>query len=62
MTADIENTAVVISPLIPWNIAGLVPATSLMIGIGFIPFAFYLFLIPGINIISYKIQKNKTSV
>jgi NhaC family Na+:H+ antiporter len=62
LAVDIENTAVVISPLIPWNIAGLVPATSLMVGAGFIPFAFYLFLIPLTNIIYYKIKKNKTRV
>lgn len=54
---DIENTAVVLSPLIPWNIAGLVPATSLMIGPMFIPFAVYLYLIPICNIIYYKYEK-----
>jgi Na+:H+ antiporter, NhaC family len=54
---DIENSAVVLSPLIPWNIAGLVPATSLMIGPLFIPFAVYLYLIPICNIIYYKYEK-----
>ncbi len=29
LAVDLENTAVVISPLIPWNIAGLLPATVL---------------------------------
>jgi Na+:H+ antiporter, NhaC family len=53
LALDIENTAVVISPLIPWNIAGLVPATSLGITAAFIPFAFYLYLIPLLNIIFY---------
>lgn len=57
LAVDIENTAVVISPLIPWNIAGLVPATSLMVGMGFIPFAFYLYLIPILNIIYYKFRR-----
>ncbi|NEQ49958.1 MAG: Na+/H+ antiporter NhaC family protein [Leptolyngbya sp. SIO3F4] len=46
---DLENTAVVIAPLIPWNIAGLVPATLLMTGPGFIPFAVYLYLVPLCN-------------
>lgn len=46
---DLENTAVVLAPMIPWNIAGLVPATVLMVGPGFIPFAVYLYLIPLCN-------------
>lgn len=59
LAVDIENSAVVLSPLIPWNIAGLVPATSLMIGAGFIPYAFYLYLIPITNIIYYKVKCSK---
>ena len=46
LAVDLENTVVVISPLIPWNIAGLVPATVLTTNAGFIPYAFYLYLIP----------------
>jgi NhaC family Na+:H+ antiporter len=46
LAIDLENTAVVIAPLIPWNIAGLVPATVLMTNSGFIPFAVFLYLIP----------------
>ncbi|MEM7795606.1 MAG: Na+/H+ antiporter NhaC family protein [Cyanobacteria bacterium P01_C01_bin.118] len=46
---DLENTAVVLAPMIPWNIAGLVPATVLMVGPGFIPFAVYLYLVPLCN-------------
>ncbi|MEL6161671.1 MAG: Na+/H+ antiporter NhaC family protein [Cyanobacteria bacterium J06627_32] len=42
----LEDTAVVIAPLIPWNIAGLIPATVLSVGPGFIPYAAYLFLLP----------------
>lgn len=54
---DIENTAVVISPLIPWNIAGLVPATTLMVGHEFIPYAFYLYIIPVVNILYLKLME-----
>ena len=43
---DLENTAVVLSPLIPWNIAGLVPAAVLLAGPEFIPYAAYLYLVP----------------
>lgn len=46
---DLENTAVLLAPMIPWNIAGLVPATLLMTGPGFIPFAVYLYLVPLCN-------------
>jgi len=43
---DLENTVVVLSPLIPWNIAGLVPATILISDAGFIPYAVYLYVLP----------------
>ncbi len=43
---DLENTAVVLAPLIPWNIAGLIPATLLMVNAEFIPYAVYLYLLP----------------
>lgn len=46
---DLENTAVVLAPIIPWNIAGLVPATVLMASPGYIPFAVYLYLVPLCN-------------
>ena len=46
LAVDLENTVVVMAPLIPWNIAGLVPATVLMTDWQFIPYAFYLYLIP----------------
>ena len=55
LATDIENTAVVLSPLIPWNIAGLVPATILMTDSGFIPYAVYLYLLPLFNLIKFKL-------
>lgn len=54
LALDLENTAVVISPLIPWNIAGLVPATILSVHADFIPYAFYLYLLPLFNFIHLK--------
>ncbi|ARV63155.1 sodium:proton antiporter [Nostocales cyanobacterium HT-58-2] len=59
LATDIENTAVVISPLIPWNIAGLVPATILMTDSGFIPYAVYLYLIPLFNWVQFKLAESK---
>ncbi|MBD1874556.1 Na+/H+ antiporter NhaC family protein [Nodosilinea sp. FACHB-131] len=51
LALDLENTVVVISPLIPWNIAGLVPATILGVNAGFIPFACYLYLLPLMSLV-----------
>ncbi|MEM9161882.1 MAG: Na+/H+ antiporter NhaC family protein [Cyanobacteria bacterium P01_F01_bin.4] len=51
LAVDLENTSVVLSPLIPWNIAGLVPATVVMADPGFIPYAVYLYLIPLWNLV-----------
>lgn len=49
LAVDIENSAVVLAPLIPWNIAGLVPATVLLTDARFIPYAVYLYLLPLLN-------------
>lgn len=59
LAVDIENTAVLISPAIPWNIAGMVPATTLGVAVGFIPFAFYLFLVPFFNLLHIKAKEMK---
>lgn len=48
---DIEDTAVVMSPLVPWNIAGFVPAAILSSDAGFIPYAVYLYLLPLVSLI-----------
>jgi Na+:H+ antiporter, NhaC family len=50
----LEDTAVVIAPCIPWNIAGLIPATVLMVGPGFIPYMIYLLLLPLATVLSPK--------
>jgi NhaC family Na+:H+ antiporter len=60
LAVDIENTAVLISPAIPWNIAGLVPAATLSVGIGFIPFAVYLYIVPIFNMLQIKIKEMRT--
>jgi NhaC family Na+:H+ antiporter len=58
LAVDLENTAVVLSPLIPWNIAGLVPATLLMTDSGFIPYAFYLYLLPLFSLVQFKLRES----
>lgn len=43
----IENSAIIISALIPWNIAALMCTTVLNVNMAsYVPFAFYLYMIP----------------
>jgi NhaC family Na+:H+ antiporter len=56
LALDLENTVVVIAPLIPWNIAGFVPATILDVDAGFIPYAIYLYLLPLLNLVSIHLN------
>ena len=49
LALDLENTVIIIAALIPWNIAGAVPAAALSADAGFIPYALYLFLVPLTN-------------
>lgn len=57
LALDIENTAILISALIPWNIAGFIPASTLGVGPEFIPFAFYLFITPLFGIVYHGAKK-----
>lgn len=54
LALDLENTVIVISALIPWNIAGAFPAAALSADAGFIAYAFYLFLVPLTNLVTGK--------
>lgn len=49
LAVDIENSAVVLAPLVPWNIAGVGPATLLLSDASFVPYAVYLYLLPLLN-------------
>lgn len=46
LAMDLENSVVLLAPLVPWNIASAVPATAIGVGAGYIPFALYLYLVP----------------
>ncbi|WP_325538811.1 Na+/H+ antiporter NhaC family protein [Sporomusa sp.] len=54
LAVDMENTVILISAMIPWNIAGAVPAAALSADTGFIIYAFYLFLVPLTNLFIRK--------
>jgi len=59
LALDLEDTVVVLAPLIPWNIAGLVPAAILQTDGGFIPYAFYLYLIPLLTFMRLRLSHER---
>jgi NhaC family Na+:H+ antiporter len=47
LALDLENTGIVLSAIIPWNIAALMPTTALNVGTaGYIPYAFFIYILP----------------
>lgn len=56
LAVDLEDTAIVISALIPWNIAGAVPAAALTADSSYILYSFYLYLIPLVNLIMRRFR------
>ena len=59
MSIDLENTAIMISGLIPWNIALLVPITILGTSASCIPYLFYIYFLPIWNLIFLKFKSGK---
>ena len=44
---DFENSGILTAPLLPWNIAAYVPIVMMGTSIvGYVPFAFFLYLVP----------------
>lgn len=58
LAIDLENTVILISALIPWNIAGAFPAAALSVNAKFTMYAFYLFLVPITNLLVQNITLN----
>jgi NhaC family Na+:H+ antiporter len=56
---DLENTAIVIAGLVPWNIALLVPITILGAKASCIPYSFYIYSLPLWNLIFLKFKADK---
>jgi NhaC family Na+:H+ antiporter len=46
LALDLEDSSVVVSPLIPWNIAVAVPMIMLSVGTSCIPYAVFLYILP----------------
>jgi len=59
LAVDLENTAIVMLPLIPWNIAGAVPAAALTADNSYVLYSFYLYLIPLVNLVMKKFKFSK---
>lgn len=59
LAIDLENTAIVISAFIPWNIALLVPLTTLNVSVSSELYASYLYFIPLVSYVFYKVGSLK---
>lgn len=58
LALDLEDSSVIIAALIPWNIAAMFPTTVLQVDrVAFLPFAFYLYVLPLCSWFSYWIKK-----
>jgi Na+:H+ antiporter, NhaC family len=51
LAVDIENTVIVISALVPWNIAGAVPAAALTADSSYTIYSYYLYLLPLVGLV-----------
>ena len=58
---DLENTVVVIAPMIPWSIAGAVPLAAIGAPNGSIGAAFYLYLLPVWGMIVHLLKQRSHS-
>lgn len=60
---DIENSGILVSALIPWNIAALVPTTTLNVSIaGYVPYAVYLYILPLVYLMATRIKRQKADL
>jgi NhaC family Na+:H+ antiporter len=60
LAMDIENTAIVFAAVIPWNIAALICTSAMNVNmIKYIPYAFYLYMIPVVTFILKKLDRIK---
>ena len=62
LALDLEDSAVVISPLIPWSIAGSAPLSTIGAPVAAITAAFYLFLLPLWRSVQSWKMKNVSSL
>lgn len=56
---DLENTVIVMAPLVPWSIAGAVPLATVGAPLSGIAFAFYLYCLPIWHLVRNLIRREK---
>ena len=56
----LENSVVVLAPLVPWSVAGAVPLATVGAGAASLPFAFYLYLLPLCRLAAELAGRNRT--
>ncbi len=61
LAVDLENTAIVISALIPWNIALLVPMVNLGSDASCIPYLFYIYILPIVTLVFLRFKEHKNT-
>lgn len=59
---DLEDSAVTVSPLVPWSIAGAVPLSLVSAGAGSLPYALFLWLLPLWRLACGLLRKKETTV
>ena len=60
LALHIENTSVVLAPLIPWNIASLIPMTIIGVtGLAYLKYSFFLYLLPLVTFITLLFNKKQ---
>ncbi len=59
---DLEDTAIVVAPLIPWSIAGGVPLSAVGAPTGALLFSCYLYLLPLWRLLLSFVRKKKPTV
>lgn len=61
MAMDLENTVIVIAPLVPWSIAGAVPLAAIAAPTASLLAACYLYLVPDWNMLVH-VKKTKGNI
>ena len=62
LAIDLENSAIMIAALIPWNLALFAPLIILGADASCIPYLFYIYILPITNFISIGFKTNAGSV
>lgn len=59
---DLENTVIVMAPLVPWSIAGSVPLATVGAPLSGLMFAFYLYCLPIWHMVRNAVRKKESQI